>query len=184
MSEVIDRTQENIQRKTSFDMAIATLAEEMKILDAHGPQVSADRQRILELERELSAVDLDMSIELQPKQLANKALEHLMLTRRMAEISRPSMEQRYFGLFINRMVLVEPILESSELGLFDGSVHTGGTYRRSTPRVKKGKIKEMVLDAEYGGFIKFRRESNSYYQASPLIDRKQDYQPAFKVTFL
>jgi hypothetical protein len=91
----------------------------------------------------------------------------------------------YAGGLIDRKVKIESTSsEQDEISKFydDGFGHFV-EYAGKQVSSQSGRVKNLSLDLNTGGFIHIRKHG-AIYQAAPLIDRSQDYTPPFKVTLL
>jgi hypothetical protein len=140
----------------------------------------------------LELLNIEVPASLQPEGMALKALEFIISDRKLAVVQKEisNLEDQFMGsIFLylgglkgkkTEVTAINP--EKERLGAFTG---TGNvlTYAGRSYDSRKGKLVNLNLDPDIGGFIEIRG-STFLYQAGPLIDRENDYSPLFEIKLL
>lgn len=152
------------------------------------------------LERRESAFqklqDLDPNEEnwhVYPREMAFHALELVVAEKKIAIVEEGIRELKghFMGVIFLRLgglagkkievTSVNP--GEHEIGAFFRNDYHQLDYAGRKYSSHKGKISDLSLDPVQGGFIQFKGRTYTY-QAGPLIDRKNDYQPAFSIELI
>jgi hypothetical protein len=190
MRRVELRNSDAEQERLDFNAILDELAGNMIVYD----QLQAQRQPMEEsrclLLQDFEAIDLDIPAELQPEQLARKALEAVIIDKKLEELSARDTELTNHNNEAHIITLLKGkkvkltstdpdkykigTLHKNEYGQYDGMSQWHET--------KEGYVHYIALDPEYGGYIELENRSGSkLYTTQFLIDRNNNYLPAFKL---
>lgn len=180
-------------RPIDFDQMLADLAERMRQYDA----LSASKEGLLDakevVDAQLEGLDIDLPSDRHPEFVARHALEKVILDRRIEAIDQELLPHRRHDIDSLHLLLVQG-LEGRKVeirptdperykliklnGEGDSLIYSGFTNQP-----KKGKVKDIDLDPFQGGCLKIHGRFYSY-EARGLIDRDNDYAPAFVIRYL
>ena len=174
-----------------FETIFNRLADGMRQYDRltrelGGIKVARDEQEI-SLDK---LVLIDQPPDQQSKKVAVDALGHYILNRRakradetISKIYGELSDIAYYGVrsnFRGQKVKVAALNDRYELSAWienDAGYSTFAGRKQSL----NGKLVDFQLDPRFGGLITVRSRWGTNYRADPLIDRDNDYQPAFSI---
>lgn len=188
MSEVLV---EKMQR-VDFDVLICNLADNMRKYDELIEERSPAYNRMQSVSKTLEDIDLELPLEDQPYEVACNSLKLLISERKLTRLesalwtSDTSKFEANSLLYTGRLFGQKVVVES-----LDPEKHKLGTLRRNQygnldglgrwHTVKRGKVVDLYLDSMSGGALQVQGRFGLIYQASPLIDRGNNYSPAFSI---
>lgn len=187
MSELIDTKTESYK---SPNKLLAELAERMRqyddIVEDRRLLEKRKRSRQAVIEELLAGLGLDLPAAEYPETLARRALEQVIIDRKIDNLN-----DQIGKLQPNRLDSIHLYGMLVEVTSLDPERHKIGTSIRGRDGElngmsqwhthRKGQLDELDLDLDSGGYILFTGRFGKVYSAGRLIDRENDYSPAFSI---
>lgn len=188
MSEILNQPQET--ESNPYMDVLYRLAENMRQYDEVDSRYSAARNELHQLSEKLESIDPELPLDEQPHEFAYTALAVHLQTEKLrplqAELRRTERSfesDETLHYFLGKVILVESInpekhtIGTSRIDSF--GLHQGKSKWHSS---RKGRVENINLGVDWGGSIMLKSRLGNYYTAYPLIDRRADYSPAFRIT--
>jgi len=130
----------------------------------------------------------------QPTELAYKALAFVVSKHKLASVEAEigglkgsafyaELGLRLGGLYTKRYEITALDPDKEKIGAFYTTDYNYEllNYAGRSYLSRKGRVQKLDLSPITGGFINLRSQGGIIYQAGPLIDRDNDYQPLFDI---
>jgi len=130
----------------------------------------------------------------QPPELAYKALAFVVSKYKLTSVEEDikglkssaifaEIALRLGGLYTKRYEITALDPDRQKIGAFYATDYNYEllNYAGRSYDVRKGKVEKLDLNPANGGFINLLSRGGIIYQAGPLIDRENEYQPLFEI---
>jgi hypothetical protein len=193
--EIMRKTAElgSTAERLDFGEILEKLAINMRAYDQLVEQRKSLIQSRDERAKLLEDLDLDKPLSIYEPQIAYSALGYVIAQTKLDRVKKSiddlqfSYTDRLHFLYVDRLAGVKVELaavdpEKYRLDAFIPGENLDRHWLGKEPASKKGKITDINLDPQYGGWIEIHGRFNSYC-ATGLIDREADYSPAFSIAY-
>jgi hypothetical protein len=190
MSELSQETKDFELTPIELMEGLATNMRAYDELVAQRPEVAGLKDEAL---NSLNELDIEIAdVKLQPQETAYNALIVFLASKRLETIEDniKGLESSAFsaelalrlGGIYSKQYEITAINPDNRIGAFYGTDGNPNllNYAGRSYQVRKGKVQKINLNPSNGGFINVSRRG-LIYQAGPLIDRENDYQPLFEI---
>lgn len=176
--------------RAGVDTLLGDLADNMRVYDGLVTERLLARERVQQTAEVVEGLDLEIPVRNHPSEVAYNSLALLIAERKLAKLEAGFIAadttdfEAYIILNTERLLGQKVRVES-----LDTENHKLSTLRKNQygnldglsrwHHTKQGKILDIGLSSETGGFIQIKGAFGLIYQAAPLIDRENDYSAAF-----
>jgi hypothetical protein len=182
-----ERSIEPAPKYADISIVLGNLQENMRVFDALNEELSIAQFILDRHELRLGNVDLetpDSLDKLAVAALAGKVLTDKKIAALKADLSVIENDQRINKAFPSRYVGIPLSISAIDPSVaeLEALFYTNDPTRQTMYQQCSGTIEEIDLSPASGGLLRVMSITRTQrYQAAPLFDRNQDYQPVFKV---